>query len=442
MKQTIERPDFKAFQKAYEDWRYLTADAKCTPQVPYHPLIQSVQTMIPDHPSLLVGSLDVIWGDDQPALRGCITRDSFAEDWGELGRSRHIGDLSLWLASRSSGTLASIVWGTGTDGRSQAEALLFLRQAYRVLCPGGLLIVETNNPDWVGSFDLGMETQGAIDPDMMEFALYDQGFGKVAMFDRFAVSVKNKCLGPLQNKSARYCAIAQKPGPKRLKTGFQRALNDFDSPVTDMANVAGSSAKQSSQLDAQSQLIQALGDLQVSQETSAARQIALTSTRARTTQLKRQLEALADTQTHLQAQLNDIHAQHLAAQGQIAELSRTLHQRNVQIEAFYKSTSWRLTRPFRLVSRLLKSPTALAKDVVQRLDQASINKPRLRTGLMRLARWLGVTRNQFGLDVPTLGVAAYPEDGIWAIVPPYEALNDWETTLKRHATLSSEKSSR
>lgn len=267
-------------------------------------------------------------------------------------------------------------------------------QAMRVLKPGGLLIMETPNPEnlvvGTSNFYVDPSHEKPIPPLLLSFLAEYAGFFQVktlrlqeskGLRTKVQVNLEDVVTGV----SPDYAIVAQKAAPQPVLELTAHAFKAdhgldlsgllnrwdarFESQMTEVKQAQDQAKDIAQQLQRQVQETLALGQL----AQAAAEQAQAAADQARN--------------TAEQAQATAIQAVH-AAQHQAQELN-----------ALYASKSWRYTRPLRWIfgqTRRLKAEgprarsKALVLKVLRHIDQELMHRPTLRLQLMGLSQKIGL----------------------------------------------------
>jgi SAM-dependent methyltransferase len=152
----------------------------------YLPIVEPLKTMYPDSPVIDVGCgrgewLELLKEHGWQAV-GVDTNSSMVELCRELGLNAVVGDAVEYLGTVESESVSMV------SGFHIAEHLPFdllvelVNEAHRVLLPGGILILETPNPEnyRVGAltFYLDPTHHNPLPPPLIQFLAEDLGFSK------------------------------------------------------------------------------------------------------------------------------------------------------------------------------------------------------------------------------------------------------------------------
>jgi SAM-dependent methyltransferase len=310
-------------------------------------------------------------------LAACRERGLPAEQGDAIGYIKHLTDSSLAIVS----------------GFHIAEHLPFadlrtlVEESLRVLKPGGLLILETPNPENLRvagtTFYLDPTHRRPLPPDLLKFLTEYYGFTRVKIV-RLHESVDLCANAPialmdvLSGSSADYAVIAQKAGAADVLANGNKAFSaDYG------LNIESLATRYDQQL-ARDRRVAVELELRFGQRFEALDDWRLEITRRQAELAARQREIAARDaalRQTLDAWRRDVAARDIALQGQLT--------------AIYQSTSWRVTAPLRLVGQTLRwlrigtvawvtlkpgsRPRRIARKLVKALPQGFLAEyPRLR----------------------------------------------------------------
>ncbi|WP_036019771.1 class I SAM-dependent methyltransferase [Paraburkholderia mimosarum] len=257
-------------------------------------------------------------------------------------------------------------------------------EALRVLKPGGLLILETPNPENIAvatcNFYMDPTHQKPIPPLLLSFVAEHAGFDRVkvvrlqesaTLTDAHAQVHFMNVLGGV---SPDYAVVAQKEAAstqgafddafeaeygltidvlaQRYETQLASSIARIEAKVQHAEEVVQQSGEQSEQLTDQlhsvaERLQRAEEVVQQSGEQSEQLTDQLHSV-AQRLQLAEERYQLAD------GRRQEVENLVLEMQTRLQQTEAMLHQANAQLDAVYQSTSWRITRPVRGVKLVLK----------------------------------------------------------------------------------------
>lgn len=227
---------------------------------------------------------------------------------------------------------------------------MFLAQAQRVLVPGGLLIVETPNPEnllvGAANFYIDPTHQRPLPSQLLAFLAEHQGFTPVKVL-RLQEEARLPGNGPvslydvLANVSPDYAIVAQAP---------------FDHSATALDPALIEQLAQALAVDAGVSLVNLAGryDQHWQQQGNAQLQAARVAQHQAEKALAQTLQLTLDVQQlGEQAEKIDTHVRQLMAS--VQQLTADARQLASQLTAVYASRSWRMTRPLRWLARQFRS---------------------------------------------------------------------------------------
>ncbi|WP_322082013.1 class I SAM-dependent methyltransferase [Burkholderia sp. BCC1972] len=308
------------------------------------------------------------------------------------------GDAIEHLATLESSSHALISAFHVVEHVSFEQLKTLVSEALRVLKPGGLLILETPNPENIAvatcNFYIDPSHQKPVPPLLLSFVAEHAGFDRVkvvrlqepeALHD---AETKVHLLNILGSVSPDYAIVAQKAADSTqgafdaafdadygltidvLADRYETRIASSQSHVEARVERAEEALRQSA--ERWSELVDRLQTVS-EQLTSAEERYQRLEERNRLTDEWRQLvderSQLADARSQLveersqlveeRSQLVDGERQHLERQvrelqARLEQAEALMHQANAQLHAMYHSTSWRITRPLRAVALVLR----------------------------------------------------------------------------------------
>lgn len=424
-----------AFQQDYDLWRLLRDEQAATGPDPLAIIVEPIRAAAQDKPIITVSNVSDVWPDRRPESPSMA---EFIEDWGQAGHSQHIGNILASLKTRTSGSLAALICRPIPNHWSLVEVLSVMGECKRILMPGGVLILETQNPEFIENPISAPEPASILSTELLKFALEREHFDNVTLLDCLTLNTPansdaaatTALLRPFRSMSATYFAVAQAPGDAALTKTLKAILGSINEPPTALLKPSGSSAE--AIVETQHQLINTLHNLQSSRDVASRLRASLALTRAEQQSLNERLHQVTHAKQNLRVKMSGLQNQLHQSNVHLDAYSTALHARDVQIDALYRSFSWRITRPMRILSRLLRSPKTLGRDLLVRVDRASVKTPRIRKALARTGQIAGIDRDRLGYESPAKAALTPSAPSIWSIEPPRDRTKSWERTLKRN----------
>lgn len=321
-----------SFYRAFEERHRGTREAIKARLQAYRPFIEPLKALHAEAPALDLGCgrgewLQVLaeWGI---AARGVDTDEGMLAACREAGLAATAIDAVAALEGAADESLAMV------SAFHLAEHIPFpalqelVRQALRTLRPGGLLVLETPNPENIvvgtAGFYLDPTHQRPLPPGLLAFLPEHYGFRRTKVLRLqeapwLRAETATSVLSVLRDTSADYAVVAQKQGPANALAGFDAAF----------------AAEAGLTLEAVATYYDANLDSRGRAAESAAQQ-----SRERAEQAEAAAgQALVRCQAAEQAAVE--------AQASAREAQEGVRQVQARIEALLASKSWRLTAPLR-----------------------------------------------------------------------------------------------
>ena len=269
-----------------------------------------------------------------------------------------------------------------------------VKQALRVLKPGGVLIMETPNPENLvvatRNFFLDPTHQRPIPPGLLSFVPEYYGYARVktvrlqespGLRERASISL----LDVLEGASPDYAVIAQKQADPEIMQMLDRIfLDEYGLTLESLA----------SRYDEKIGFCIDKAETKAQQAETKAQQA---ETKAQQAETKAQQAETKAQQAETKAQQAETKAQQAETKAQQAEVAS--NELLAQLHAVYASTSWRITKPLRAIKRFLSGDVSVlgrstaavklkAKQIFRPLVASGIayvkKKPALRNRLKRV----------------------------------------------------------
>ncbi len=373
-------PASKPFYRALEDrHRGSRALIKNRLRV-YLPYIDAAVALCPAPPSLPAPYvldagcgrgewLELLKDHHLPAVGVDTDADMLAACAG-LGLAVHHADVLVYLQACPDHSLLALTGFHIAEHLPFAQLQDLFALAWRVLVPGGLLILETPNPEnllvGAANFYIDPTHQRPLPAQLLSFLAEHQGFAPVKLLrlqeePRLTQTPAVNLYDVLGNVSPDYAIVAQTPFAAGMGTNSatEPAAPETGVSLFALANRYDDNLQQQLQsLQAQTtEQLQALHTVQRRGEQALSQNQQLSAAQhahaAAQEQLAAQYQQISAAQQQLAAQYQQLSAaqQQLAAQHQ--QLSAAQQQLAAQQAAVYASLSWRITAPLRWVSRHL-----------------------------------------------------------------------------------------
>lgn len=436
------------FYRAFED-RYRGDRALIKQRLrAYAPFLDAVATLAP--PGRRAAALDLgcgrgewleLLGEQRIDARGVDLDAGMLAACHERGLRAELTDAVAALRACADNSLALVSAFHLVEHVPFEVLQTLIAEALRALQPGGLLIMETPNPENLSvgatSFYLDPSHEKPLPPMLLGFLAEYAGYARQRTVrlqepaQLHDASHQTTLIDVLENVSPDYAIVAQKAGPAEVLAPFEAAWS------REYGYTLGSLAQRYEQ-DAARRLaeLHAIVGSQAEQLVAANQRHAQAAAAAATAAAEQE-GRLAGLTRHIAEQDGRLTglAQHAAAleaiqQAQIAQLSERIaeanqatqaalqhaHAMHQQVQAMFNSTSWKLTAPYRYAGGLLLRARAGAKRGLRgpllRLMRAVLRQPLLKGAARRvLARFPGLQARLRGmLYQPAPGAAALPPE--------------------------------
>jgi SAM-dependent methyltransferase len=378
----------------------------------YSPFVQPLAALYPGAKTFDVGCGRGEWLELMNEAGFAATGVDLDADMLEACRERNLsvsqGDAIEHLAKLESNSHALISAFHVVEHVSFEQLKRLVTEALRVLKPGGLLILETPNPENIAvatcNFYLDPTHQKPVPPLLLSFVAEHAGFDrvKVVRLQESATltdaQAKIHFMNVLGGVSPDYAIVAQKESgstggafdgafeaeygltidvlAQRYETRLASSLAQIEARVQRTEEAVRQSGEQSDQLAGQlrsvaEQLQLAEDRYQRSEERFQRSEERYQRYEERYQRYEERYQRYEERYQHVDEQRQQVENQVLEMQTRLQQTEAMLHQANAQLDAVYRSTSWRITRPVRGVKLLLKGQgkvvfKAALKPVVQR----------------------------------------------------------------------------
>lgn len=343
------------FYRAFED-RYRGSRELITHRLQaYRPFIEPLKSLYPECTALDVGCGRGEWLELLQSMgvqaKGVDLDEGMLKACHDIGLQVEQGDALVYLARLPAESQVIVSAFHVVEHIDFDQLQLLTREALRVLKPGGLLILETPNPENLlvatKNFYLDPSHQRPIPSELLSFVVEHAGFSRVktlglqespALTSKTDVSMQDVFAGV----SPDYAVISQKQAPQELLESFaavfdknyglsmDQLLTRWDKRVDDVIDVGA-------RAHARAENAQACAEKAQEQAEQAQEQVLQAIAYAK------QVQALAE-QAHAQA-----------------------HERTLQLMAVYASRSWRITKPLRVINQVRKGDLTSVKNAASRV---------------------------------------------------------------------------
>ena len=269
------------------------------------------------------------------AAVGIDVNQAFVDEARERGLDVTLGDALEYLRDRPDGSCAAVTAFHVVEHLDSGSRESLLREAYRSLCPGGLLILETPNPENIvvgaSSFYLDPTHLSPIPPGLLGFLCEQAGFESVSV-----ARVNSDVLG---------APLASVPGDSSQALQINAAihlLNELCFAAPDYAVVAQKGGGENA----------IAGSAELSRLCASEPQDTRSFREAQAEAMAEQRAAEIET-LELRAQQAEIEARE-ARESAISAAAR--------LDAVSRSASWRVTGPLRSVTHVVRDGRALIDD--------------------------------------------------------------------------------
>jgi len=285
---------------------------------------------------------------DEGMLAACKDRNLQAD----------LGDAILFLRSLPTSSVALVSGFHIAEHLTFLDVQLLVKEALRVLQEGGLLILETPNPENVvvatNDFYIDPTHQRPIPTQLLAFLVEYYGFGRAKILRLQESSElrekQNLSLWDvLSGASPDFAVIAQK------KQAGDLTFNEYDAVFgrdfgIDLKTLA--SRYEQGLSGRLSDIAAEVGKLEFFEQENGRFKVKMERLRQELDDAKLQIVAQADDIGRLSDRVT---MQESEGKERLAAVGERLAQRDAELLAIYRSKSWLLTKPLRAISAFLKS---------------------------------------------------------------------------------------
>ncbi|KVD48709.1 hypothetical protein WS61_06825 [Burkholderia sp. ABCPW 11] len=398
-----------SFYRAFEDRHRGSRDLIKGRLEKYGPFVQPLAALYPGAMTFDVGCGRGEWLEVMIEAGFNATGVDLDAEMLEACRERNLpafqGDAIERLAALDSNSHALISAFHVVEHVSFEQLKTLVREALRVLKPGGLLILETPNPENIAvatcNFYIDPSHQKPVPPLLLSFVAEHAGFDRVKVVrlqepaELHDPGTATHLLNVLGGVSPDYAVVAQKEAGstqgafdqafdtdygltiEALATRYEARLAANTLHVEERLQQAEELLRQSGErlveltgrlgalvaqsqsaeerlrrFDEQGKLVEKQSQLAVERNQLAEERNQIAAERIRLAEERIQLaegrsQPADEERQRAEHQLSEAHAR-------LQQAEAMMHQANAQLHAVYHSTSWRITRPVRIVGLVLK----------------------------------------------------------------------------------------
>lgn len=341
------------FYRAFEDRHRGSRETILQRLAVYRPFIEPLRTVYPNGNAVDLGCgrgewLELLVRDGFLAL-GIDQDEGMLEACGTLGLPARREDAVTYLGTLSDDSQVVVSAFHFVEHISFDQLRTVVSDAFRVLRPGGLLIMETPNPENIAvatrNFYLDPTHERPIPSDLLSFLPEYYGFARAKILrlqesSGLMINAAPSLHDVLEGVSPDYAVIAQKPGPAETLRLFDEA---FDQEYG--LSLATLAARHDAAVTASTRQ----ADAMARQAEARAREAEAMARKAEA--VARQAEVHAQ-QAEADARQAEASTRHAASEaGRAADRAQQAENEARQavgaLDAVYASRSWRITAPLR-----------------------------------------------------------------------------------------------
>lgn len=321
-------------------------------QSAYLPILEQINIKGLNAPALDVGCgrcewVELLEKNAIPVL-GVDFNEEFVKDGRDKGFNVSFGNAIDYLKSQPDGAFSCITSFHLVEHLLFEDLKVLIEEAYRVICPGGLLILETPNPENVNvgacNFYFDPTHRAPLPPGLLQFVVSDAGFSDAqiayvnadclpdplsylqretenALYINSAIHLLNRAFFNAPD----YAVIAQKPGANKLLAECEAIKELMKPEIMDISKFRISELEEKVKLTEK-----------YAQEATARADV---------------LEAKAKEQ---EARANEWMTRANEWEAKALQAQAIIQARDAELNSVYASRSWKITLPMRKLMALFR----------------------------------------------------------------------------------------